>query len=63
VRALHEALDAIKAGQSVQIAITGCETDADYLTGSPCARHALRLKHLLARRGVENADQILAARL
>ena len=61
VRALHDALDAIEAGQDVQIAIGGCETDADYADGSPCARHALRLRHLLPRYGVENPGQFLIA--
>lgn len=60
VGALHEALDAIEAGQDVRIAIAGCETDADYAGGSPCARHALRLKHLLARYGVQHPAQLLA---
>jgi opacity protein-like surface antigen len=54
VQALHEALDAIEAGQSVQIAIAGCETDADYSNGSLCAHRARRVQHLLARYGVEN---------
>ncbi|HEV2186072.1 MAG TPA: outer membrane beta-barrel protein, partial [Stellaceae bacterium] len=53
VRALHDALDAVEAGQDVRIAIAGCEVGADYSDGSPCARHALRLKQLLARHGVE----------
>jgi hypothetical protein len=59
VRALHDALDAIEAGQSVRIAVEGCETGADYSDGSPCAHHALRLRHLLARHGVENPGQFL----
>jgi opacity protein-like surface antigen len=59
VRALHEALDAIEAGQNVRIAIAGCEANTDFADGSPCARHALRLRHLLGRYGVENPDRLL----
>jgi opacity protein-like surface antigen len=60
VRTLHDAIDAIEAGQDVRIAIAGCEADADYADGSPCARRALRLRHLLARYGVENPGHLLA---
>lgn len=59
VRALHDALDAIEAGQKVRIAIAGCETGADYAAGSPCARHALHLRRLMARHGVEDPDRFL----
>jgi hypothetical protein len=59
VRALHDALDAIEAGQDVRIAIAGCEANTDFADGSPCARHVLRLKHLLGRYGVENPDRLL----
>jgi len=60
VKALHDALDAVEAGQDVRIAIAGCEAAADFADGSPCARHALRLRHLLARYGVENPGRLLA---
>jgi opacity protein-like surface antigen len=60
VRSLHDALDAVEAGQDVRIAIAGCETGADLADGSPCARHTLRLRHLLARYGVENPGRLLA---
>jgi opacity protein-like surface antigen len=59
VRVLHDALDAIEAGQEVRIAIAGCEANADDSHGSPCARHALKLRRLLARYGVENPGQFL----
>ena len=59
VRALHEALDAINSGQSVQIAIAGCETDGDYSNGSLCTHRTRRIQHLLARYGVENPGQLL----
>ena len=54
VRALHDALDAIEAGQDVRIAVAGCATDADYSDGSPCAHRAQRIQHLLSRYGVES---------
>jgi hypothetical protein len=54
VQALHEALDAIEAGQSVQIAIAGCESSADDTNGSLCAHRVRRVQHLLARYGVES---------
>lgn len=61
VRALHDALDAVAAGQEVRIAIAGCDRDAaDDADGSPCARHALRLRHQLARHGVADPGRLLA---
>jgi hypothetical protein len=59
VRALHDALDAIEAGDDVRIAIAGCETGAGYADGSPCARHALRLRQLMTRHGVQDPDRYL----
>jgi len=60
IRAFDSAVNALRAGKTVQLAIDGCEPGADFSNGSPCARRLATLKQMLADNGIRNAKQLLA---
>jgi hypothetical protein len=60
IRAFDGAVNALRAGKTVQIAIEGCEPGADFTNGSPCARRLATLKQMLADNGIRDAKKLLA---
>jgi opacity protein-like surface antigen len=58
IRALDQAVGAIRAGQRVEIAIEGCGAD-----GPACARRAIAVRQLLAERGVSAPRRFVLAEL
>jgi outer membrane protein OmpA-like peptidoglycan-associated protein len=61
IHALDEAVVTIRAGQTVEIAIEGCDASADHADGSACARRAMSLRQLLVQRGVRPSGYLLGA--
>jgi hypothetical protein len=59
IRAFDTAVNSLRAGKTVQLAIDGCEPGADFTSGSPCARRLATLKQMLADNGIRNAKQLL----
>jgi hypothetical protein len=60
VRSFDQAIEALRGGKKVQLAIEGCDPAADYSNGSSCARRLLSLKELLAQNGVRDVKRLLA---
>ena len=60
IRAFDGAVNALRAGKTVQLAIDGCEPGADFTNGSPCARRLATLKRMLADNGIRDAKKLLA---
>lgn len=61
IHALQQAIDAARAGKPVRIAIDGCNSSADFLNGSPCARRLMSLEHRLAEAGIKDPSRLFAA--
>lgn len=59
IRAFDGAVNALRAGKTVQLAIDGCEPGADFTNGSPCARRLATLKQMLADNGIRDAKKLL----
>jgi hypothetical protein len=59
IRAFDEAVNALRGGRKVQLAIEGCEPGADFSNGSACARRLLSLKAMLADNGIRNVKPLL----
>jgi hypothetical protein len=59
IRAFDGAVNALRAGKTVQLAIEGCEPGADFTNGSPCARRLATLKQMLAENGIRDAKKLL----
>jgi hypothetical protein len=60
VRALDQAVAALRAGKKVELAIDGCDAGADFSNGSPCARRRLTLRELLTANGVRDPTRALS---
>jgi hypothetical protein len=60
IRSLDAALAAADAGRNVRIAIEGCEDRGGAPEGVDCAGLTRRLKRILADRGVDDPDKLLA---
>jgi hypothetical protein len=59
IRAFDGAVNALRAGKTVQLSIEGCEPGADFTNGSPCARRLATLKQMLADNGIRDAKKLL----
>jgi hypothetical protein len=59
IRAFDGAVNALRAGKTVQLTIEGCEPGADFTNGSPCARRLATLKQMLADNGIRDAKKLL----
>ena len=60
IRAFDGAVNALRAGKTVQLTIEGCEPGADFANGTPCARRLATLKQMLADNGIRDAKKLLA---
>jgi hypothetical protein len=60
IRAFDGAVNALRAGKTVQLAIEGCEPGADFSNGTPCARRLATLRQMLADNGIRDARKPLA---
>jgi hypothetical protein len=60
IRAFDEAVNALRGGQPIELAIDGCDAGADFTNGSACARRRLSLAEMLAAAGVRDTKRLLA---
>jgi hypothetical protein len=60
IRAFNEAVNALRSGQSIELAIDGCDAGADFSNGSTCARRRWSLAEMLAAAGIRDTKRLLA---
>lgn len=60
VRAFEQAVEAIRAGKQVNLAIDGCGSGADLSTGSVCGERLRSLRVLLKKNGVRDPKRFVA---
>jgi outer membrane biosynthesis protein TonB len=60
IRKLDAALNAVDAGRPVRMAIDGCETPDNVSEGVDCTALTRRLKRILADRGVDHPEALIA---
>jgi len=60
IRAFDKAVDRIAAGRELQLAIDGCDGDADLSPDSLCGRRRQVLKRLLVEAGLRDVGHLLA---
>jgi hypothetical protein len=60
IRAFNEAMTAVKSGKPVQLTIEGCDANADFSSGAPCARRLYSLENRLKDAGVKNPRRLFA---
>lgn len=59
IRAFNKAVDAIRGGMDVRLAIEGCDASADFSKDSPCAKRLASVKKLLAEKDITNWKRVL----
>jgi hypothetical protein len=60
IRAFTEAVADVKSGKPVQLAIEGCDANADFSSGAPCARRLRSIEHRLKQAGVQDPKRLFA---
>jgi hypothetical protein len=59
IRAFNKAVDAIRDGTDMRLAIDGCDAGADFSKDSPCAKRLASVKRLLAEKGITDPKRVL----
>ena len=59
IRAYNKAVEAIRAGQDIRLAIDGCGADADFSKDAPCGKRLDSLKRLLAKDDIRDTKRVL----
>jgi hypothetical protein len=58
IRALNKAITAAKSGKPVQLTIEGCDANADFSSGAPCAKRLYSIENRLEEAGVKNPKRL-----
>jgi len=60
IRTFDQAVDAVRAGKKLLLAIEGCEAGADFSRGSVCAQRLSSLKQLLSENGIRDPKRLFS---
>jgi hypothetical protein len=58
IRAFNKAIAEAKSGKPVQLGIEGCDANADFSSGAPCARRLSSLENRLKEAGIKNPNRL-----
>lgn len=59
IRVFDWAVESLRSGRKIELAIDGCGADADFSDGSACARRLRSLKRMLAENGIRDVKNLL----